>query len=99
MIGWIKRRFDRSDNELDCNQVGEVLQHYLDGQIDADTARRIEDHLEACRICGMEADTYERIKAVLAARRADVPPESIDRLRAFGERLVRGEDPTVERAD
>lgn len=84
---------------IDCHQVGEVLQHYLDGEIDDERARQIELHLEDCRRCGMEAETYEHIKAVLAARRPEVPPESVERLRAFGERLARGDDPTVEYTD
>ena len=33
--------------------------------------------------------------ATLAAQRPDVPAESIDRLREFGERLARGEEPTT----
>ncbi len=84
---------------MDCHQVGLLLQHYLDGHIDADRARRIEAHLEECRRCGMEADVYERIKATLAAHRPEVPTESVDRLREFGERLARGADPTVERLE
>ncbi len=82
---------------MDCHEVGALLQHYLDGHIDAERARRIEAHLKECRRCGMEADTYERIKASLAAHRPEVPPESVDRLREFGQRLARGEDPSVDR--
>ena len=40
----------------------------------------------------MEAETYERIKSTLGARRPDVPAESVQRLREFGERLARGEE-------
>ncbi len=94
MKAWIMKLLGRTPpGGMDCHQVGELLQHYLDGDIDADRARRIEAHLDECRRCGMEADTYERIKATLAAHRPDVPAESIDRLRAFGERLARGEEP------
>ena|SRR6056297_1720038 len=78
---------------MSCHQVGEVLQQFLDGHIDDERAARIEEHLEECRRCGMEADTYERIKATLSAQRSEVPAESVDRLREFGERLARGEDP------
>jgi len=79
---------------MSCHQVGEVLQQYLDGHIDADRASRIEAHLDECRRCGMEADTYERIKSTLASQRPQVPAESVARLREFGERLARGEEPT-----
>jgi anti-sigma factor (TIGR02949 family) len=92
---WIMKLLGRKPpGGMSCHQVGEVLQQYLDGHIDAEQAARIEEHLEECRRCGMEADTYERIKATLAAQRPDIPAESVDRLREFGERLARGEDPT-----
>lgn len=84
----------KSPGGMSCHQVGEVLQQYLDGNIDAERAGRIEAHLEECRRCGMEADTYERIKATLAAQRPEVPAESVARLREFGERLARGEEPS-----
>lgn len=96
MMTWITKLFGRAPDEpmsaerIDCHHVGELLQHYLDGYIDADRARRIEAHLEECRQCGMEAEMYEQIKAVLAAHRTEVPAESIDRLRQFGERLAHG---------
>ena len=85
------RLMGRSPGGIDCHQVGEVLQHYLDGQIDDDRALRLEEHLEACRRCGMEADTYRRIKNSLAGRRAEVPDEAVERLRDFGARLARGD--------
>jgi len=95
MKAWIMKLLGHTPpGGMDCHQVGELLQHYLDGHIDADRARRIEAHLEECRRCGMEAETYERIKATLAAHRPEVPAESVDRLRAFGERLARGEEPS-----
>jgi len=91
MTGWFKRVFGRK-GPMNCRQVGAVLQEFLDGDIDADKAKRIEQHLEECRRCGLEAETYERIKATLAAQRPEVPEESIQRLRDFGERLARGEE-------
>jgi anti-sigma factor RsiW len=80
---------------MSCHQVGEVLQEYLDGHIDAERALRIEAHLDECLRCGMEAETYERIKSTLAAQRPQVPAESVERLREFGQRLARGEEPTA----
>jgi anti-sigma factor RsiW len=95
MKAWINKLFGRTPRgDMSCHEVGELLQHYLDGHIDAERARRIEDHLEQCRRCGMEAETYERIKETLGAHRPMVPAESIERLRAFGESLARGEEPS-----
>lgn len=93
---WMMRLLGRTPpGGIDCHEVAQVLQHYLDGHIDADRARRIEAHLEDCRRCGMEAETYARIKAALAAHRPEVPAESIARLREFAERLARGEEPST----
>ncbi|GAC1311544.1 MAG: zf-HC2 domain-containing protein [Acidimicrobiales bacterium] len=76
-----------------CMQVMRVLQSYLDGQIDEVTARRVANHLEACRRCGLEASTYLEIKAALARKESEVDPRALDRLRAFGTALAGGEDP------
>lgn len=83
----------RSNGQLDCHAVGELLQQYLDHEIDDERGRLISAHLEDCRRCGLEADTYEHIKETLAAQRADVPQDSVDRLRDFSRGLIRGEDP------
>jgi anti-sigma factor RsiW len=94
MKSWIMKLFGRSPSgPMDCHQVGALLQHYLDGHVDDDRARRIEEHLEDCRRCGLELETYERIKSTLAAHRPEVSPESVERLREFGQRLARGEEP------
>lgn len=92
---WIMNLLGMTHGGLTCHEVGEILQQYLDGQIDADRAGRIDIHLEECRRCGLEAETYERIKATLAAQRHEIPPESVARLRAFGAQLARGEEPTA----
>lgn len=100
MKTWIMKLFGRTPpGGMDCHEVGALLQHYLDGHIDPDRARRIEAHLEECRRCGMEAEAYERIKSTLAAHRPEVPPDSVERLREFGERLARGEEPIPERPE
>jgi len=96
MKAWLRMLLHRSPpGGLDCHEVAEVLQRYLDGHIDAERAGRIEAHLEECRRCGMEAETYARIKAALAAHRPDVPAESIARLREFAESLARGDAPST----
>ena len=93
MKEWFNKLFGRNQS-MSCHQVGAVLQEYLDGDIDAERAQRIEEHLDECRRCGLEAETYERIKSTLATQRPEVPEESVQRLREFGERLARGEEPT-----
>lgn len=77
---------------MSCDEVGELLQQYLDGAIDGPQSARLVAHLDECRRCGLEAETYETIKTSLAATRTTVPDDALDRLRDFGSRLIRGED-------
>lgn len=76
----------------ECVRVGELLQSYLDGEVDDPTAQQIAAHLERCRGCGLEADTYRRLKAVLGTEgRPD--PGALDRLRAFADELASSPGP------
>ena len=75
---------------MSCRQVGKLLQFYLDGEIDDVTAERLAVHLEACRRCGLEHDTYAAVKETLRRRAPAVPEEPVARLRAFSEQLVTG---------
>ena len=84
---WLRRR---GEAELDCRAVGRVLQSYLDNEVEDDFAAKIESHLEACRACGLELETYQQIKTTLAARMPDVDPAAVERLRSFGAEITRG---------
>ncbi len=86
MRSWMRRR--RAEREASCAEVAQVLQSYLDGQVDDLTARRVSRHLEHCRRCGLEADTYQAIKEALSRRGREVDAETLERLRAFGARLA-----------
>ena len=66
-----------------CNEVMEVLQAYLDGEVDVRTARTVAGHLDRCAACSHESDVYERIKAHLATRRRAIDPEIRAALEAF----------------
>lgn len=78
---------------LDCVAVGRVLQAYLDGATDAETAALVGAHLDDCRRCGLEAHTYRTIKAALATHRQPPPPDAVQRLREFGLQLAQAEGP------
>lgn len=71
-----------------CDEVMEVLQSYLDGEVDAETARRVAGHLESCTDCELESDVYDRIKQSLTDTAAPVDPAVMASLRAFSGRLV-----------
>jgi anti-sigma factor RsiW len=72
---------------LECRRVARRLQAYLDGELPVTDAATIADHLEVCRHCGMEADTYQALKDGLAA--LDVPPDpsALQRLARFADEL------------
>lgn len=82
--------WSRHPGDLSCRQLGKVLQRYLDGHVDESTQTRVREHLEACRRCGLEADTYERIKRALAARTPQVDQFALRRLREFSDTLSGG---------
>lgn len=65
---------------ISCARVQALVQAYLDGELDAPDRDRLAAHLDRCRPCCVEAATYERIKASLAA---PVPPEVVERLSRF----------------
>jgi len=86
--------FRRRHQPMGCTEVGRLLQHYLDGDLDERRTTRLAAHLEDCRRCGMEADTYTQIKASLSRRgREDLPTDAVARLRAFGESLKQTSPP------
>ncbi len=88
----IRRRWGRRNKpEVNCREVGRVLQSYLDNDVEPDFAEKIGAHLEACKDCGLEAETYDRIKTTLAARMPEVDPAAVERLRVFGDTLTSGD--------
>ena len=77
-----------------CSEVITALLEFLDGEVvDADTAVRVEQHLEACRRCGLEASVYREIKQSLRRRRrrGDADAAALDRLREFAARVGEGD--------
>ena len=93
--GFFSRLLRRGrDRPMTCHEAAAVLQQYLDGEIDNATAARVASHLDVCRDCGIEAETYERIKSTLATRRADLPDDSVARLRDFAASLQSGSAPS-----
>ena len=74
---------------LSCGEVGRLLQRFLDDELDDGAAvDGIARHLDDCDRCGLEAETYQKIKDALAQRRPDLPPETVERLREFGAGLI-----------
>ena len=86
----IRRRLLRkASTEVNCREVGRVLQSYLDGDVESDFAEKIAAHLEKCKDCGLEYETYARIKDSLSGMNNDeIDADAIARLRDFGRNLT-----------
>lgn len=85
----IKRPFwQGEDTPINCRQLGPVLQAYLDGEIAVEDIDVVEAHLEACRDCGLEAETYTAIKRSLSLKQTTVPEDVVERLQAFSSSLA-----------
>jgi anti-sigma factor RsiW len=79
----------------ECHQVAKVLQSYLDGETEPPMSSMVAAHLEVCRKCGLEANTYLAIKTALASTDPDVSTvdaEAVDRLRHFADGLSEPRD-------
>ncbi|MEL6982250.1 MAG: zf-HC2 domain-containing protein [Actinomycetota bacterium] len=84
MINRLLKRFRRTPS---CDEIMEVLQAYLDGEVDVETARKVAGHLEDCAACSHESDVYDRIKTTLSSRRRDIDPNVRAALEAFSQDL------------
>lgn len=71
-----------------CREAARLIQSYLDGQTSVADRSSVEQHLELCRRCGLEARTYAEIKAALARRCGPVDELSLLRLKQFGASLI-----------
>jgi anti-sigma factor RsiW len=71
-----------------CNGVGDILQVYVDGECDDDTAVVVAAHLHMCPTCDGEAETYRWLKAALRRQRIE-DPDAVSRLCAFAALLTR----------
>lgn len=82
------RRRPNPSTGMDCRAVGRLLQAFLDGEVGDGWATAVAEHLDACLDCGIEADAYRWLKAVLAGiARAD-DSRQLQRLHAFADALV-----------
>lgn len=75
LLAWM-RRF----GGVSCAEVRDLVQCYLDDELDETRAAMLTAHLHRCKRCGVEAETYRRMKVALAP---DPPPATVDRLRRF----------------
>ena len=81
----------KRNRHVSCEEVLEVLQSYLDGETDADTALSVSGHLDECQQCEPESAVYRRIKSTLNMTAGDVDPTVLSRLENFGQRIANGQ--------
>lgn len=81
------RLFSR-DRGLSCDQVAEVLQQYLDSELDPAETPKVLAHLEKCRDCGLEADLYARIKGTLQTYQQAPTEQAMVNVRALANELA-----------
>lgn len=68
---------------LECRRVKPLLQSYLDGHLSPEEAVRVSTHLDACRRCGLAAETFRQIKAGLARLAEEPDKATVQRLERF----------------
>ncbi len=73
---------------MSCQEVLEVMQAYLDGEVDVEVARQVSAHLVKCTRCETETHVYRQIKVSLSSRSIVVDPEVMAALSDFGHNLM-----------
>jgi anti-sigma factor RsiW len=75
-------------DRMECMRVNPLLQAYLDGELDEDGAQRVSRHLDACRRCGLAAETFRDIKTAVSRLGDEPDREAVQRLRRFAAELA-----------
>jgi anti-sigma factor ChrR (cupin superfamily) len=83
-----QRTWYRLRRGLSCHQVMEVLQAYLDGEVDVRVARNVARHLDRCQRCRTESALYVDIRRRLSQQPDGMDPEVLGRLRDFARTLL-----------
>lgn len=75
----------RFDDTLRCEEVLDLLEPYLDGDLPPDEAARAAAHLERCPACAGELDLATAVQRELRALpQHDCPPEVLQKIRRAG---------------
>ncbi|MEX0868506.1 MAG: zf-HC2 domain-containing protein [Nitriliruptoraceae bacterium] len=72
---WLSRDPTPLPARPSCEQVGAVIQAYLDGELGADDAEVVAEHLRHCDRCPIEADKLRRVIEAIRAQRPDLAPD------------------------
>jgi len=79
---------------MDCNEAARLLEPYLDGELDRDTARRLEAHVDGCAECQAALAGLGRVRHAMRTQAPRFPAPA-----SLRERIRRGNAaPFVPRA-
>ena len=77
--------------DLACRELVELLGDHLDGQLDAATSARVEEHLLGCGDCGRYADQLRQTLALTRSLAVEDPTQpGLDALLVELRRRTRG---------
>ena len=66
-----------------CVEVVELVSDYLDGELDPETARRVEAHLELCPACEVYVEQVRHtVRSLKRLPEDELPPHAVAELEA-----------------
>jgi anti-sigma factor (TIGR02949 family) len=76
---------------MDCNEAARLLEPYLDGELDRDTVRALEAHIDSCAECQATLANLGRVRHAMRAEapRYSAPASLRERIRRETPSLVR----------
>jgi anti-sigma factor RsiW len=87
-MSWFRRLPTPLPEDPSCEQVGAVLQAFVDGELGPHDTDLVAEHLEHCERCRIEATTVQQVVDTIRAQRVELGPEVQDRLTAILDELV-----------
>lgn len=89
---WARKPFRGRPRMLTCQELVDLLVDYLDGALDPETTRALEQHLEGCTTCLNFIKTYKATSAwVREIAYEEMPEELKGRLASFLKAKIRQE--------
>jgi predicted anti-sigma-YlaC factor YlaD len=85
--GTVRTLLGQMRDMLECRRVKPLLQPFLDGELGEEEAVLVSRHVDACRRCGLAAETFREIKAGLARLAEEPDRETVQRLEEFVDEL------------
>ncbi len=77
------------NDTMTCDLALDLVEPYVDGDLEPAEAARLRVHLEGCRACAGELALARRIQAELRALpQLDCPPEIVERVRREGAQVL-----------